>query len=179
LRNNRWRCDHGWDIDLDDGSSFYIITNNLCLHGGIKNREGYGRLVENNVIVDGSLNPHVWLAGSGDIFRRNIVWTPYQPAAMPSPPWGEEMDYNLMHSPGAAAAPAVELQRQSGRDAHSLVADAQFVDAAKADYRVNAGSPALALGFRNFPMDQFGVETPELKALARVPRLPAPDGRSP
>ena len=20
LRNNRWRCDHGWDIDLDDGS---------------------------------------------------------------------------------------------------------------------------------------------------------------
>ena len=21
LRNNRWRCDHGWDIDLDDGSS--------------------------------------------------------------------------------------------------------------------------------------------------------------
>src|SRR6185369_6499551 len=28
LRNNRWRCDHGWDIDLDDGSSFFIITNN-------------------------------------------------------------------------------------------------------------------------------------------------------
>jgi len=23
LRNTRWRCDHGWDIDLDDGSSFY------------------------------------------------------------------------------------------------------------------------------------------------------------
>jgi hypothetical protein len=23
LRNNRWRCDHGWDIDLDDGSSEY------------------------------------------------------------------------------------------------------------------------------------------------------------
>ena len=44
LRNNRWRCDHGWDIDLDDGSSFYIITNNLCLHRGIKDREGYGRI---------------------------------------------------------------------------------------------------------------------------------------
>ena len=26
LRNNRWRCDHGWDIDLDDGSSYYLIT---------------------------------------------------------------------------------------------------------------------------------------------------------
>ena len=20
IRNNRFRCDHGWDIDLDDGS---------------------------------------------------------------------------------------------------------------------------------------------------------------
>jgi hypothetical protein len=36
LANNRWRCDHGWDIDLDDGSYYYIITNNLCLHGGTK-----------------------------------------------------------------------------------------------------------------------------------------------
>lgn len=25
IRNNRWRCDHGWDIDLDDGSSNYQI----------------------------------------------------------------------------------------------------------------------------------------------------------
>ena len=60
LANNRWRCDHGWDIDLDDGSSFYIITNNLCLHGGIKNREGFGRVVENNIMVNGGYDPHVW-----------------------------------------------------------------------------------------------------------------------
>ena len=83
LANNRWRCDHGWDIDLDDGSSYYIITNNLCLHGGIKNREGFGRVVENNIMVDGGYDPHVWYAGSGDIFRRNIVWTAYRPANMP------------------------------------------------------------------------------------------------
>ena len=25
IRNNRWRCDHGWDVDLDDGSSNYYI----------------------------------------------------------------------------------------------------------------------------------------------------------
>ena len=75
LANNRWRCDHGWDIDLDDGSSFYIITNNLCLHGGIKNREGFGRVVENNIMVDGGYDPHVWYDESGDIFRHNIVWT--------------------------------------------------------------------------------------------------------
>ena len=172
LRNNRWRCDHGWDIDLDDGSSFYLITNNLCLHGGIKNREGYGRTVENNITVDSGLHPHAWFAASGDIFRRNIVWRDYQPAIMPAPPWGQEFDNNLMHKEGAASTPATRLQKQSGRDEHSIVADAQFVDPAQGDYRVKEGSPALTLGFVNFPMDRFGVQKAALKALARTPVLP-------
>ena len=168
LANNRWRCDHGWDIDLDDGSSFYIITNNLCLHGGIKNREGFGRVVENNIMVDGGYDPHLWYDESGDIFRCNIVWTAYRPANMHRPPWGAEMDFNLMQKYGATAIEsATQLQQQSGRDEHSIAADAQFVDPAHGDYRVMAGSPALALGFVNFPMDQFGVQKPELKAVAR------------
>jgi len=172
LRNNRWRCDHGWDIDLDDGSSNYIITNNLCLHGGIKNREGYGRVVENNIMVGSGFHPHVWFDPSGDIFRHNIVWRDYQPALMHAPPWGQDMDYNLLQKDGALPAPAVRLQQQSGRDNHSIVADAHFVDPATGDYRVKAGSPALALGFVNFPMDQFGVQLPALKAIARAPVLP-------
>jgi hypothetical protein len=172
LANNRWRCDHGWDIDLDDGSSFYIITNNLCLRGGIKNREGYGRVVENNIMVSSGLHPHVWYANSSDVFRRNIVWRDYQPALMPAPPWGHEMDSNFIHRDGATNAPATRLQKQSGRDEHSTVGDALFLDPAKGDYRVKQGSPALALGFVNFPMDHFGVQKPELKALARTPVLP-------
>lgn len=172
LRNNRWRCDHGWDIDLDDGSANYLITNNLCLHGGIKNREGFGRVVENNILVDGGFDPHVWLVRSGDVFAHNLVWRDYDPARMYPPPWGREMDYNLVQKAGVEPSPAAGLQKQSGRDEHSIVADADFVDPAKGDYRVKAGSPALALGFVNFPMDQFGVQKPELKAIARVPRLP-------
>jgi hypothetical protein len=175
LAKNRWRCDHGWDIDLDDGSSFYIITNNLCLHGGIKNREGFGRVVENNILVDGGFDPHVWFGESGDIFRRNIMWTDYRPANMHRPPWGAEMDFNLVQDYGTATnSPATRLQQQSGRDEHSIVADAQFIDPARGDYRVKDGSPALGLGFVNFPMDQFGVQKPALKAIARVPRLPPP-----
>ena len=41
IRNNRWRCVHGWDVDLDDGSSNYIIYNNLMLSSGLKLREGF------------------------------------------------------------------------------------------------------------------------------------------
>ena len=178
LANNRWRCDHGWDIDLDDGSSYYIITNNLCLHGGIKNREGFGRVVENNILVDGSYNPHVWFAESGDIFRHNIVWHDYKPARMYRPPWGAEMDYNLLYQPGATSSPAKRLQQQSGRDGHSIIADAEFIDPLHGDYRVKDGSPALALGFINFPMDQFGVQKPALKALAHTPELPGANAAS-
>ena len=66
LRNNRWRCDHGWDVDLDDGSSNYEIYNNLFLHGGLKLREGFHRRVWNNITVNNSLHPHVWYDNSGD-----------------------------------------------------------------------------------------------------------------
>ncbi len=169
LRNSRWRCDHGWDIDLDDGSTHYAISNNLCLNGGLKNREGFYRVVVNNIMVNNSFHPHVWYGNSQDEFSHNIVSGPYRPVRV-NQPWGRAMDSNLWHVAGQGTpTPATALQKQSGRDEHSLVADALFEDPAHGDYRVKAGSPALALGFQNFPMDQFGVQKPELKKLARTP----------
>ena len=35
-------------------------------------------LVENNIMVDNGFHPHVWYEQSGDVFRRNIVFTPHQ-----------------------------------------------------------------------------------------------------
>jgi S1-C subfamily serine protease len=75
--------------------------------------------------------------------------------------------------------PALALQKQSGRDGHSIEADALFVDAAAGDYRVREGSPALRAGFQNFPMNEFGVQWPRLKAIARTPELPRPDSAPP
>ena len=84
-----------------------------------------------------------------------------------------------MHREAATNAPAPRLHGQSGRDEHSIVADAQFVDPAQGDYRVKEGSPALTLGFVNFPMDRFGVQRPGLKALARTPVLPGQKSAGP
>ena len=179
LRNNRWRCDHGWDIDLDDGSTNYRIYDNLTLNGGIKLREGFFRTVENNVMVNNSFHPHVWFKGSEDVFRNNIVFGPYRPIRV-AQPWGSECDYNVRHVPGMESVnPATELQKQSGRDEHSVEADALFVNPAAGDYRVREGSPALRLGFQNFPMDQFGVQWPKLKSIARTPELPRLDAAQP
>jgi len=68
----------GWDIDLDDGSSNYLIEDNLMLAGGLKLREGFGRIVRNNILLNNTLHPHVWFQSSEDVFEHNIVMTGYQ-----------------------------------------------------------------------------------------------------
>ncbi|MCD8101516.1 MAG: PDZ domain-containing protein [Alistipes sp.] len=165
LRNNRWRCDHGWDIDLDDGSSNYLIENNLCLNGGLKLREGILRRAENNVMVNNSFHPHVWFEGSGDVFRRNIITRGYYPVRIRE--WGADVDRNLF--PDSASLARAQA---AGTDARSLAGDALFVDPVSGDFRVAPGSPALEVGFVNFPMDRFGVQAPRLRALAETPEIP-------
>jgi hypothetical protein len=165
IRNNRWRCDHGWDIDLDDGSSNYHIYNNLCLNGGLKLREGFFRVIENNIIINNSFHPHVWFDNSEDVFKCNIVTRNYYPVRINV--WGKEVDFNFFTD-------SISLQqaKKNDTDKHSLSGDPLFVNPAKGDYRIGERSPALQTGFKNFPMDSFGVQTPALKALARAPVLP-------
>ena len=174
LRNSRWRCDHGWDIDLDDGSTNYLIYNNLLLNGGLKLREGYRRIATNNVIVNNSLHPHVWYVKSGDVFKNNIVFNRYFPAIMNSAipdnvKWGKELDYNYFV---ASEAHKVKFNANDC-DLNSAYGEAGFVDAANGDFRVANNSEALKIGFVNFPMDQFGVQKPTLKAIAKTPVIPA------
>jgi hypothetical protein len=168
LRNNRWRCDHGWDVDLDDGSSYYEIYNNLFLKGGLKLREGFHRKVWNNITVNNTLHPHVWYENSGDEVTRNIWMGAYQPAIMKAVKWGTKVDQNLFTTTDGDRTKFATY----GCDVNSLVGDAQFVDPANGNYRVKQGSPAIKLGFVNFPMGQFGVTSPRLKTLARTPELP-------
>lgn len=167
IRHNRWRCDHGWDIDLDDGSSNYLIEDNLLLAGGLKLREGFDRIARNNIMVNNTFHPHVWFPGSADVFEHNIVMAAYQPIRVPA--WGKSVDYNLF--PDKAA---LERAQGMGTDRHSTFGDPRFVAPAKGDFSVKPGSPALRIGFRNFAMDDFGVRTPGLRAKAARPVFPDP-----
>ncbi|KAA9034382.1 PDZ domain-containing protein [Ginsengibacter hankyongi] len=161
IRNNRFQCDHGWDIDLDDGSSNYRIYNNVCLNGGLKLREGYHRIVTNNILINNTFHLHVWLKNSGDVFMHNIVTTPYAPILMNY--WGKKIDANLFLSrAGLAKAQSLHL------DKNSLSADALFVNSRVGNYQLKAGSPAFRLGFKNFNMN-FGVTSPSLKKIAGKP----------
>ena len=177
LRNNRWRCDYGFDVDLDDGSSNYEIHDNLLLGRGLKLREGFRRLVSNNIIVNNSMHPHCWLPASQDVFTRNIVMKAYQPSHMLTDLWGPENEKNRwgkeINRNLFTTTDADRLKfTTNGCDSNSLAGDPMFVDPAKGDYQVKEGSPALKLGFKNFPMDQFGVTSPRLKGMARTPDFP-------
>jgi hypothetical protein len=166
LRNNRMRCDHGWDIDLDDGSSNYIIYNNLCLNGGIKLREGVNRVVENNIMVNNTFHPHVWFQNGNDVFRHNIVLAGYLPVNIKI--WGKEVDYNLLPD-----SIALNEAHKRGTDKHSVMGNPFFVNPKDGDFQVQKRSPALTIGFENFPMDNFGVVSPKLKTMAKKVELPA------
>ena len=50
--------------------------------------------------------------------------------------------------------------------------DVMFVNPEKGDFSVKENSYAFKLGFKNFPMYNFGVQKPELKAIAKKPDIP-------
>jgi hypothetical protein len=173
IRNNRIRCDHGWDIDLDDGSSWYRIYNNLLLHGGLKMREGFDRIATNNIIINNGLHPHVWYPNSGDVFAKNIVFKAYSPALMnkgipANGKWGRSLDSNLY----VASEETMRKFIVNGCDSNSIAGDADFVNPAQGDFGLSQSSNARLIGFVPFAMDAFGVQKLSLKAIAKTPVFP-------
>ena len=165
-----------WTIDLDDGSSNFEIYNNLMLGSTLKLRDGYFRKVTNNIMVSAvPLGWHCWPAdNSDDVFERNITVVSgaiegsgktyrsmINPARMPAEYglWGE-MDSNLWWNTNAKDFSAGQVksltQWQEIQGKNDVFADPMFVDPANRNYQVKPASPALKLGFKNFPIDQFG-----------------------
>jgi hypothetical protein len=166
IRNNRFHCDHGWDIDLDDGSSNYEIYNNLCLSGGIKLREGFYRTVYNNITLNNGFHPHVWFKESHDVFTRNIVMTSHQQIRVNH--WGDKVDENFF----TAEEDLVRSQKFSV-EASGEFGYPEFIDPDKGNFGVKDHSPAISkLGFQNFRMDNFGVLSTNLKEQSASPTFP-------
>jgi len=171
IHNNRFRCDHGWDIDLDDGSSNYHIYNNICLNGGIKLREGFFRTVENNIMINNSFHPHVWFAKSEDVFRRNIVTRNYYSVVIPK--WGKEVDYNFFPD-----EVSLKKAQKNGTDKNSLYGNPMFLNADEGNYQISDKSLANKIGFKNIDTNGIGVLDPKLKAMAlkvSIPKLQLPE----
>jgi hypothetical protein len=64
----------------------------------------------------------------------------------------------------ATAMDEWEAWQALGLDRHTLVAEPQFVDAARDDFRLKPESPALALGFQPIPVEKIGPYPDERRA---------------
>ena len=169
----------GVSVKLREGA-YRTIENNIwvapanspCFHVG--NDDNHDRYVRNITVMRvAAMRPEDDLNfemghGFGEIYT--LIFPPAHG------PWLEEIDHNCFFSdlgefvarvrprPSGEADDREEgikydlAQWQDlGFDRHSVFADPLFVAPDHGDYRVQPGSPALALGFENFPMDGWGL----------------------
>lgn len=162
ISDNRFSCDHGWDIDLDDGSSNYEIFNNLCLTGGLKLREGFYRTVYNNIIINNGFHPHVWFKESHDIFRNNIVMHNHQDIQVKY--WGDQVDQNYYTS-----EKDLLVDQAKGVDQHSTPVKLEFTDISTGKFKLKSGSLD---GFKEINLQDVGVMSLRLKDISDSPFIP-------
>lgn len=92
------------------------------------------------------------------------------------------LDYNLVWQTGGAVAQlpghgtvstVADLARLAGYEAHGLMADPRFVDAAAHDYRILAGSPAIDRGTPIATGEAFLGRAPDIGRYEGPAELPA------
>jgi hypothetical protein len=202
IEHNRFWHDGDWAIDLDDGSSNFVIKDNLLLKGGIKLRDGFDRTVQNNLLVSGSIFEQVSHSDDGDVIQHNITLGGQAYNNVLNNPVTAKytVDDNLFWNDGNAvnvnpngngnqklSADGSTINTQSswvqdGMDVHSLVADPKFTAAdplGSYDFTVAADSPAIGLGYTNFPMTGFGATGAPLPPKAVFPYSAGSGGSTP
>lgn len=148
IRWNRIHALHGFGIDLDDGASNYEIYQNLCLGAGIKTREGFDRIVHDNVLVGCPFEVHVSYAMNRDLFYHNIVYysQPFHYICLNEGHTTIITD-NLYWNGGS---PVTEIEEWENA---YCIADPHFIDPARNLYTVADDSAALQMGFAPFSME--------------------------
>ena len=208
IRYNRFEGEPGnFGIDLDDQASNYYQIYNLLIGGGHKLQWNRNNTYLNNVIVrGGNVQFHTIWHTSQHYGARNIIATRetciYQTlnsdvGAVKNAiaQWDSNVVYCMGQTPNITYWNQCNNQqatwtqwKNTGLDAHSVNADPMFVDTQKVwredyeprgDFNVKEGSPAIALGFKSFPMDSFGVMgVPGPNTEACVTSVFNPNGRS-
>lgn len=192
LRDNRksqFTQEH-WQLGLylDEGSAGMLVENNLLYHvgtHGFNSNGGAQNVIRNNILgpVYGNHEPfircHNKPYAKENLFEHNLCWcdSPNLADAV----WDQglmlcrsNLYWNIEGKPFGWKGKSFAEWQALGQDAGSVVADPQFVDPENGDFRLKPGSPAFALGFKEFDYRRAGLEK-EYQDLRTPPNvMPAP-----
>ncbi|MBI3921595.1 MAG: right-handed parallel beta-helix repeat-containing protein [Armatimonadetes bacterium] len=140
-----------------NGGMENVFENNLCVDG--REHQAYlsvwpkyvttGNRVERNIFAYSGKSANLYTVGKTDkegyAFRSNLVWAN-----------GEKPNVGGIAGVPRKGKDAWEGWLKFGQDEGSLIADPQFVNAAKRDYRLKPSSPAIKLGFKPIDLSKVG-----------------------
>jgi parallel beta-helix repeat protein len=169
----------GWGIYFDEGTSGMTAESNIVYNtktGGFHQHYGKENIVRNNIFAfahDQQLQRSRQEPHRSFTFEHNIVY--WKSGPLLGSQWGDNkylLDYNLYWrtdgKPIDFAGVSLEKWQAKGQDQHSVIADPQFENPQKGDFRLKASSPASQIDFK--PIDMTGVGA---SAVVKPPDVPA------
>ena len=169
---------YSWGIYLDVACSGWRVHDNVVYNtvlGGFMLNCGLDNVVENNVFVDGKTNQIQWNPWTkypfhGNRCERNIFYYRGGTAALytlhrfqdeycrfeSNLIWNPEQKFRIIGLKSVAKRRTWEAWLKRGQDQGTAVADPQFVDPDRRDYRLKPSSPAHKLGFRPIDLSTVG-----------------------
>lgn len=162
----------GWGLYTDEGSTDIVLENNIvyrCRSAGFHQHYGKNNVIRNNVFA---FNADSQLMRTRDethcsfFLTNNVVL--FNSGTLLGSSWKNDrfvIDHNLYWDLRDTSNPTtmkfnnatVEQWKARGHDTNSIIADPRFVDSAKADFRLQADSPATKLGFKPIDLSTIGI----------------------
>jgi hypothetical protein len=185
----------GWGLYTDEGSTGITMEGNVVhdtTDGGFHQHYGKENIIRNNILAfaeEYQVKRSRAEEHRSYVFERNLIV--FERGELLGSNW-TGTTANFLHQgnlywdysgrPVTFTAQKLSLAdwQKKGQDIGSVVADPLFVDAAKRDFRLLPGSPALALGFKQPDVAAMGVlrDDPAWRTLAatfdRGPTTPRP-----
>jgi hypothetical protein len=186
----------GWGLYTDEGSTGITMEGNVVhdtTDGGFHQHYGKENVIRNNVLAfaeEYQVKRSRAEEHRSYVFERNLIV--FERGELLGSNWSGTTA-NFLHQgnlywdysgrPVTFTAQKLSLAdwQKKGQDIGSVVADPLFIDAAKRDFRLRAGSPALAMGIKSIDVTAMGVlrDDPAWRKLADTFERGAPAVRPP